>query len=293
MHIPGNFTDTSSGSNQAGSTSTVNKTTSSSSTTNPISETKHKISSFLGRDGQADTTVHETINPAVEHEHISKAQREERQKIIDREIHQEHHHTTVQPIVDKEVAPTTHSSRIEGVEIREIQHGNDAKVRTELERERAQFRNTQDVAPTQVSETQQPTVAGEHIHHHVHENIQPVIEKDIYQEHVIHSTKPVHEIHQNESIHHTASTLPPIDVSSFKQQGGKLEGRQERVDAFQGAPKPIETQKDHTIGGPGAKGSTTVTGNQGGSSTINHGNMGSTHMQGQQGMNTSDRKSVV
>jgi hypothetical protein len=131
----------------------------------PTGKTKETITSFLGRDGQADTTVHEIINPAVVNEHIQRSQHEERQKIIDREVHQDHHHISIQPVRDQEILPETHENNIAPVEHHEIKHGNEKHVAERLAAERNQFHNTRDVAETQITTSNAPTVTGEHIHH--------------------------------------------------------------------------------------------------------------------------------
>lgn len=99
----------------------------------------------------------------------------------------------------------------------------------------------------------------------VHETIQPVVERDVLEPHVIHNTFPIHEIHINEAKHHSASSLPEITLAEFQRQGGTLTGREERVDSFSGAPRSIDdavtdSQHNKVLGGPGAAGTTTVTG---------------------------------
>ncbi|KFY44088.1 hypothetical protein V495_03632 [Pseudogymnoascus sp. VKM F-4514 (FW-929)] len=231
----------------------------------PTGKTKETITSFLGRDGEADTTVHETINPAVVREHVQRTNHEERQKIIDREVHQDHHHISIQPVRDQEILPETHETNIAPVETHEIKHGNEKHVLERLAAERSQFRDTRDVAETRTTTSTGPTVAGEHIHHHVHETIQPVVERDILEPHVIHNTFPIHEIHINEAKHHSASSLPEVTLAEFQRQGGTLAGREERVDSFSGAPRSIDdavtdSKHNNVLGGPGAAGTTTVTG---------------------------------
>ncbi|KAG9654077.1 hypothetical protein KCU76_g20453, partial [Aureobasidium melanogenum] len=102
-----------------------------------------------------------------------------------------------------------------------------------------------------------PTIGGEHIHHHVHETIQPVVNKETIEPHVVHTTVPIHEVHHNAAQHHTASALPAVSMADFKKQGGVLTGREERYDGFEGEPR--------TVGG--AHASTTGTGLTGSSTT--------------------------
>jgi hypothetical protein len=142
-----------------------------------------------------------------------------------------------------------------GVEHRQFKHGNDDHVKGRLAAEQSQFKNTREVGSTQHTQSTGATVTGEHVHHHVHENIQPVIHKETIQPSVVHSTVPVHEIHQNEAKHHTATSLPAVTMDEFNRQGGSLSGREERTDSFGGEPRAI----GGTIGGAGAKGTTSLT----------------------------------
>lgn len=192
-------------------------------------------------------------------ENITKHRHEEATTAIDREIHQDHHHTSIQPIIDREVLPEKHSHNIVGVETREHRHGDDAAVKARLEQERLQFQNTRTQGETKETHSVAPVIAGEHIHHHVHEvrssllsimfgqanfqpvlqTIQPVVQKETIQPSVVHTTIPIHEIHQNEAKHHAASALPAVSMADFKKQGGSLQGREERYDGFEGEPKAV------------------------------------------------------
>ncbi len=66
-----------------------------------------------------------------------------------------------------------------------------------------------------------------------------MIQKETIQPQVIHTTIPIHEIHENEPKHHAASALPAVSLADFKKQGGTLTGREERYDGFEGEPKAI------------------------------------------------------
>lgn len=119
--------------------------------------------------GHDDTTVHEKVAPAVVNEQVLKQRHEESQTAIDREVHQDHYHTSVQPIKDREVLPEQHSHRMAPVEQREVHHGDSSAVKARLEEERLQFQNTRTVAGTKETRSDAPVIAGEHVHHHVHE----------------------------------------------------------------------------------------------------------------------------
>jgi len=238
-----------------------------------MDKAKAAVGSFLHRDGKHDTTVHETVNPAVQNEHVTRTQHEKSQLAIDREVHQDHHHTSVQPIHDREVLPEQHTHNMADVEHRQIKHGNDSHVKERLAAEAAQFKNTRTVGETQHTSSRGDTIAGEHVHHHVHENIQPVIQKEVIQPHVVHNTIPVHEVHQNEPKHHTATQLPAVSMSEFRAQGGHLDGREERTDGFKGEPKAV----GGTLGGKGAHGTTSLTENDSSRHGHHHGGLETNH----------------
>lgn len=79
--------------------------------------------------------------------------------------------TTIQPVKDQEVLPEQHSTNIVGTETKEYNHGDSAQIKERLAAEAAQFKNTSETASTRHSQSVAETVGGEHIHHHVHENV--------------------------------------------------------------------------------------------------------------------------
>lgn len=64
-----------------------------------------------------------------------------------------------------------------------------------------------------------PTVTGERTVHHVHEQVQPIIYKDVYQPEVVHTVQPVHETHHAPSEHHGISMLPTRTADELKTHG--------------------------------------------------------------------------
>lgn len=179
---------------------------------------------------------------------------------MDKEVHQEHHHTTVQPIKDQEILPEKHSHIHESTQHKEFRHGDHSQINNKIAQEHTRLglnEHTREVGSTTRTTAEAPTAQGEHIHHHVHEHVQPVIEKETIQPHVVHHTKPVHEVHHQAPEHHSATTLPPVSLDEFKRQGGKVQGETGvRRDEFKGEPGPLESGY---IGGSGARGTTHVT----------------------------------
>ena len=200
---------------------------------------KAAVKDFMHKSGKHDTTVHETVAPAVTKETIAQEQREHVTTAVDKEVHQDHYHTSVQPIKDAETLPEQHHHRMIPVEERQFEHGNDADVKARLGQEAAQFKDeTRHVEGAHMTNAA-PVIAGEHVHHHVHETIQPVVEKQTIEPHVVHTTVPVHEVHHNEAQHHSTTALPAVTMDEFKNKGGALTGREERHDGFAGEPRSI------------------------------------------------------
>jgi hypothetical protein len=241
-----------------------------------MDKAKQAVSSFMAKAGHHDTTVHESVAPSVQKETVNEHQREERQIVRDREVHQDHYHTSVQPIKDREVLPEQHHHNLAGVEHCTHDHRNHSETKERLQTEAGQFRNESVRAPAQhTTAAAMPEVAGEHVHHHVHETIQPVVHKETIEPHVVHTTVPVHETHYNEAQHHKASALPTIGMADFKKQGGSLTGRDEQYDHFSGEPKSIEKTMGTAMGHTGAGQHSSMT-NNGTTGTGHHANSTST-----------------
>lgn len=203
-----------------------------------MDKAKEKIGAFMHKAGHNDTTVHEKVAPAVTHETVQKQRHEEVGTAVDREVHQDHYHTSVQPVMDREVRPEHHESRVAPVQHREFRDNDqDAAVRSRIEAEASRFQNTREEGPTTVTRADAPAEIGEHRHHHLHETIQPVIQRETIEQEVVHTTVPVHEVHHEGAKVHSTSQLPAVSMGDFKSHGGTLGGREERYDGFEGEPK--------------------------------------------------------
>jgi len=200
---------------------------------------KAAVKDFMAKAGHHDTTVHEKVAPAVTHETVNRTEHEDVQTAIDKEVHQDHYHTSVQPVHDQAQLPEQHHHNIIPVEHRSYEHDNSDDVQRRLAVEQAKFRDQQERVEGQHTSSVAPVVAGEHIHHHVHETIQPVVNKQTIEPHVVHTTVPIHEVHHNAAQHHSTSALPAVSMNDFKKQGGVLSGREERYDGFQGEPRSV------------------------------------------------------
>lgn len=184
--------------------------------------------------------------PAVEHEEVQREVREKEYTAVDRERHQEHYQTKVQPIQDREVLPEQHHHVEEASEEKVFNHGDNQEAEERLEAEAEELgvhENTRVVAPTHTTQAKGEVIESEHIHHHIHENIQPVIEKETIEPHIVHKTKAIHEVHHDKPKHHEATQLPPVTMDEFKKQNGRLDGVGERTDTFVGEPRPVKSRR--------------------------------------------------
>ncbi|KAF1930989.1 uncharacterized protein M421DRAFT_57664 [Didymella exigua CBS 183.55] len=214
-----------------------------------MDKAKAAITDFMSKSGHHDTTVHEAVAPAVQHEVVKPHVHEEVQTAVDKEVHQDHYHRTVQPVQDREVLPEQHTAKLGAVQHREFDHRDHDTTKRNLIDEQARFKDERHVDATTHSQSAAAAIGGEHVHHHIHETIQPVVQKETIQPNVVHTTVPIHEVHHNKATHHSTTALPAMTMDEFKSKGGALTGREERYDAFEGVPKNIGAG---TAGGFGA-----------------------------------------
>jgi len=161
------------------------------------------------------------------------------QEAVDREVHQDHYHTTVQPVQHQEVLPEQHTHQMAPVVEKQFEHDDASRTRQQLESQAAQFTDTSTTHETQHTRGIADRVEGEHVHHHVHEKVQPIIHKETIQPEVVHTTVPIHEVHRAEAEHHGTSVLPVKKLEEFTAGGGTLTGGSTRAhEAYEGDPKP-------------------------------------------------------
>lgn len=250
---------------------------------------RQAVSKLTSRTGHK-TDVDEIVNPAVTSETIKPHRHEEVTEAVDREVHQDHYHTTVQPIQHREVIPEKHTHNLAPQIQKEFRHDNEDETRRTVSAELGRFQNTSTTHNTTHSQQAAPTVTGEHVHHHVHETVQPVIHKETIQPEVVHTTVPIHEVHHASATHHGMSALPMKTLDEFTKAGGAIGGTKSHThEQYEGAPRPYNDKLATTIEKvlPGHHGSsTTGTSHTGG--LTGHNTTGTSHTGGLTGHNTSD-----
>ncbi|EGR45868.1 uncharacterized protein TRIREDRAFT_67509 [Trichoderma reesei QM6a] len=237
---------------------------------------KKAVGDLISKDGKHDTTVDEEVRQPVTNEHVRPHEQEHVRTAVEKDIHQDHHHTVVQPLEHKEVLPEKHHERVLPTEHRSFDHGSDKDVHNFLERDAAKYKDASVTHhKTHETHTEAPIIAGERVHHHVHEHIQPVIHKETVAPEVIHTTVPVHETHQAAAVHHGTKVLPTKTLSEFTGGQGLPESRESRMkEQYEGCPtfdgKDLESGRTegnrtagdvtagHTTAGNGTAGNVTT-----------------------------------
>ena len=121
--------------------------------------------------------MYEKVNKAIYHETISRTEHEEILTAVDRESHIDHYHTSIQPIIDSETLEEQHHSHVLPVEKRTFEHDDKIEVQNRLEAEQAKFRDHVERVEGEHTREVVPVATSEHIHHHVHELIIPLVNK--------------------------------------------------------------------------------------------------------------------
>ncbi|KAJ9125859.1 hypothetical protein QFC24_002643 [Naganishia onofrii] len=215
---------------------------------------------FLTRSAQNDSTeVCSETAPEIVQEHIKQNERVETVEAIDRERHVHHHQHRVQPIVDKQVLDTKHEFNVLPEVTRESKHDMIPEHRAKLEEQRNLYHNTQTAAPVVREQVAGGVQANEHVHHHVHETIQPVIQRETVASTHVHTTIPIHEKIHDAPVVHEMTTLPTVTLDEFKSKAGGVHAHSHRDgdhshQYYEGSPR---------VGGPGASEGTSATGRPG------------------------------
>lgn len=183
------------------------------------------------------TDVEEIVNPAVTWETVKPHRHEITTEAVDREVHQHHYHTTVQPLSHTVTLPEKHTHNL--IPIKHVTHQKEdvEGTRSRLATELAQFKNTSVTLPTTHSTKVHAPVIGVHYHHHVHETVQPIIYKETHMPEVVHTTVPIHEKHHYKAEHHGISALPLKTLVEFE----KLTTPKRSVQHYEGAPRPYDS----------------------------------------------------
>lgn len=126
----------------------------------------------------SNTVVEKEAAPAVEHETVKHQHEVREQEVVDRERHQHHYHTTVQPLKAREVEPEEHDHETAATQYRNTDKGDHAAgEKAGLDADGSAFESTSKNVELQEKHTTDKAQVNEETKHHYHETVQPVIEK--------------------------------------------------------------------------------------------------------------------
>lgn len=190
---------------------------------------------------------HEILEPVVQ-EVVNSTELNVEQPEINRDIFEEEYNTSVQTILDQLDLEAQQIRRVATVQ--EIIHDedkaqDDAALKAYLAQPPADIEAQRKVNEIVRKSTVAPAVVSERHHYHIHERIQPVIQRgklwyifvpsaetdgraEINQTTVVHTTRPVHEIFYRPSHFTHQVVLPTISMDQYKKQKAQIEEEERR-----------------------------------------------------------------
>ncbi|KAF9029457.1 hypothetical protein BDZ89DRAFT_1065415 [Hymenopellis radicata] len=158
----------------------------------------------------------------VTHEHVRHQEVEEvvRQKEKDRHVHHVQHHTV--PVTHREEKEEVHHEKIHPVTNVHERHANSKDDTTRLAAQVEGHKDHVHHGDKERTVIDKGTVVHENVHHHTHHVIQPIIEKETFDKHRIHTVIPLHEEVHEAPIVHESQKHAPIGMEDFlKTFGGE------------------------------------------------------------------------
>ncbi|KAG5643862.1 hypothetical protein DXG03_009546 [Asterophora parasitica] len=166
---------------------------------------------------------------AATQERARPPEREEimRHREHDRHAHQDQHHR--QPVVDEDenVGPEKHPTKVQPItNIRERHSSKDGISDEQVRGPRDSVENS----PKERNVVDKGEKITELEKHHVHNIVQPVIDKQTISPNTIHTTIPIQHTTHDAPIIHEPQTHATVSVEDFLRKGGRLEGGLNRED---------------------------------------------------------------
>ncbi|KAI0190575.1 hypothetical protein F4808DRAFT_465639 [Astrocystis sublimbata] len=180
-----------------------------------INKILHRGGANAENEGKDSATMSKETAPAVEHETIRKQHELREQKVLDRERHQDHYKTTVQPLHEREVMPEKHHHEQANIQHQHINRDH-GEAKAKHNQRQGQFKDETVEAEAKREVVQEPTLTSEHTHHHLHETIQPVIERETVMPSVTHKTIPMKETIQEPTLDEGVTINPAMTREEFE-----------------------------------------------------------------------------
>lgn len=143
-----------------------------------------------------------------------------REKEHHRHIHHVQHH--VQPIHETEHAAEVSHQKVHPVTHIEEKHASTDKDAALLANVAGTHKDEKMTAPLQRTVVDKGERVTEHIHHHIHNVVQPVLHKDTHEHHRIHTVIPSTITTHEAPIIHESTMHKPIAKSEYLKTGGIL-----------------------------------------------------------------------
>jgi len=193
-----------------------------------------------------DTTLSTEIAPEVVHETVLPSERLEVRKDILQEHELHHHQQRVQPVTDQRILETQHKAQTLETEHHHLKNEMAHDDKTRLEGFHTQHRDEQNVADTERTRVDLDPTVREKFHHHIHETIQPVIQRETVAPTVVHTKGVVHEHIHDQPIVHDPTIEPAKTLEEFKshvQSFGSTGKSTETIQDYK--PNVVPTAKQH------------------------------------------------
>lgn len=170
--------------------------------------------------GNVDQDV-QHLAPVTRHVH-HRHEIEELLREREHHIHQHHIQHHVQPVLESEhLAEQIHSRVVPTTTIREV-HANTDKDAALMRAVAGNPKDTFTQAATDRSVIDKGETVREIVHHHIHNIVQPIIEKETHEYHRIRTTIPTTHITHEAPIVHESTAHQPIRKEDFIKGGGVL-----------------------------------------------------------------------
>ncbi|KAJ1018985.1 hypothetical protein NDA16_004788 [Ustilago loliicola] len=143
-----------------------------------------------------------------------------REKEHERHVHHIQHHT--QPVLDSEHSAEQIHQQIHPVTKVHETHASTDKDAALLTSVAGKHTDTYAEAPVHRQVVDKGERVKEQIHHHIHNVVQPIIEKDTHEYHRIQTTIPTHVVTHEAPIVHESTHHKPLSKDEFLRGGGNL-----------------------------------------------------------------------
>ncbi|ODO01755.1 hypothetical protein I350_06584 [Cryptococcus amylolentus CBS 6273] len=172
---------------------------------------------FSGSTKPETTEVCTESAPEVVQEHVRPQEHVKTADAIDRERHIHHHQHRVQPVADAQTLPEKHVHSTAPVVHTEHTEDMLPEHQQTLQQQRGLHQNQKTEGAVERSGEHVGVAVNEHAHHHIHETIQPVIQRETVAPTVVHKTNAIHETVKEAPIVHEVTTLPTVSAAEYAQ----------------------------------------------------------------------------